>query len=122
MSKKTVILGASPNPSRYAFTAAKMLQEKNIDFVPVGIKKGEVLGKKILNLREKPPIPEVDTITVYIGPQNQPEWYEYLLSLKPNRVIFNPGSENKEFMDLLKEKSIEVIPACSLVMLSSGQF
>ncbi len=122
MNKKTVILGASPNPSRYAFTAAKMLQEKNIDFVPVGIKKGEVLGKKILNLREKPPIQEVDTITVYIGPHNQPEWYDYILSLKPTRVIFNPGSENKEFMDLLKKNAIEVIPACSLVMLSSGQF
>jgi uncharacterized protein len=122
MGKKTVILGASPNPARYSFTAAKMLQQNDIDFIPVGIKKGEVSGKNILNLREKPSIPEVDTVTIYIGPHNQPEWYDYVLSLKPNRVIFNPGAENIVFMDLLKENFIEVVPACTLVMLGSGQF
>ena len=92
MSKKTVILGASPNPSRYSFAAAQMLQEKNIDFIPVGIKKGEVFGRKILNLREKPSILDVDTVTIYIGPHNQPEWYDYVLSLKPNRVIFTSST------------------------------
>ncbi|MCC5936983.1 MAG: CoA-binding protein [Lunatimonas sp.] len=120
--KKTVIIGASPNPSRYAYLAAEMLQQRNIHFVPVGIKSGEVLGQPILNLKEKPPINEVHTITLYIGPQNQPEWYDYLLSLAPKRIIFNPGTENPELAKMAKENGIETLYACNLVMLSSGQF
>ncbi|EON78996.1 hypothetical protein ADIS_0589 [Lunatimonas lonarensis] len=120
--KKTVIIGASPNPARYAYLAAKMLKERKIHFVPVGIKNGEVLGEAILNLKEKPPISEVHTVTLYIGPQNQPEWYDYLLSLSPRRIIFNPGTENPELATLANEKGIETLYACNLVMLSSGQF
>ncbi|MEX2566576.1 MAG: CoA-binding protein [Cyclobacteriaceae bacterium] len=122
MQKKTVILGASPNPARYAYTAAQMMTEKTVDFVPLGIKKGVIFGEKILDLGKRPIIEDVHTITLYIGPQNQPEWYDYVLSLNPKRVIFNPGTENKEFMELLEENHIQVISACSLVMLSSGQF
>jgi predicted CoA-binding protein len=121
-SKKTLILGASPNPSRYAYTAAKMLKENNIPFVPVGIKTGQTSGEKILNLKEKPAVRDVDTVTMYIGPQNQKEWYDYILSLKPRRIIFNPGSENKELMDMAGNLGIEVLPACTLVLLSTGQF
>jgi hypothetical protein len=120
--KKTLIFGATPNPSRYAHTAAKMLHEINIPFVPVGIKSGETFGKKILDLKEKPTISDVHTITMYVGPQNQKEWYDYILSLKPKRMIFNPGSENKELMDIADKAGIEVLPACTLVMLSTGQF
>ncbi|MEX2512178.1 MAG: CoA-binding protein [Cyclobacteriaceae bacterium] len=122
MHKKTVILGASPNPARYAYTAAQMMKENSVDFVPVGIKKGTVFGEEILDLRKRPVIDDVHTVTLYVGPQNQPEWYDYVLSLSPKRVIFNPGTENKEFMELLESNHIQIISACNLVMLSSGQF
>lgn len=120
--KKTVIIGASPNPSRYAFMAAERLDGYGHEFVPVGIKKGEVFGEEILNLREMPSINDVDTVTLYIGPQNQPEWYDYILSLKPNRIIFNPGSENCELKLLAEKKGIEVVEGCTLVMLGVGNY
>ncbi|MDN3686314.1 CoA-binding protein [Cyclobacterium jeungdonense] len=121
-NKKTVILGASPNTSRYAYAAARMLKENDIPFVPVGIKKGQVLGEEILNIREKPPIEDVHTLTLYIGPPNQKEWYDYMISLQPKRIIFNPGTENPELFTLAKSHGIEVLTACNLVMLSTDQF
>ncbi|WP_158860539.1 CoA-binding protein [Lunatibacter salilacus] len=120
--KKTVILGASPNQSRYAYAAAQMLHEQDIPFVPVGIKTGEVFGEKILDLKEKLSIDEVDTVTLYISAKNQPEWYDYILSLKPKRIIFNPGTQNPELSALAKENQIATVSACTLVMLSSGQY
>lgn len=120
--KKTLVVGATANSSRYAFLAARMLNEYGHEFVPIGIKKETVLGKEILNLREKPPIDNIDTITLYIGPQNQPEWYDYLLSLKPKRIIFNPGTENEEFEKMAEAKNVEVVEGCTLVMLRSNQF
>jgi uncharacterized protein len=120
--KKTVIFGASPNQARYAYIAAEMLHERNIAFVPVGIKTGEVFGEKILDLYDKPFIENVDTITMYISAKNQREWYDYILSLKPNRIIFNPGTQNPELSQLAAEHKIHAISACSLVMLSSGQY
>lgn len=120
--KKTLVVGATANTSRYAFLAARMLNEYGHEFVPIGIKKETVLGKEILNLREKPPIDNIDTITLYIGPQNQPEWYGYLLSLKPKRIIFNPGTENDEFEKMAEAKNVEVVEGCTLVMLRSNQF
>lgn len=122
MSKKTVVIGATPDPSRYAFMAMRMLGDYKHEAVPVGIKKGEVLGKSILNLREKPPIEGVDTVTLYIGPQNQPEWYDYILGLNPKRIIFNPGTENDELEKLAGERGIEAVEGCTLVMLRSQQF
>lgn len=122
MSKKTVIVGATANPSRYAFLAASMLTEYDHEIVPVGIKKEEVLGKQILDLRQRPAIDNVDTITLYIGPDHQPEHYEYLLSLKPKRVIFNPGTENPEFEKKLQDAGAEALEACTLVLLRSGQY
>jgi predicted CoA-binding protein len=120
--KKTVIIGASPNPSRYAYVVAEMLSQRKVPFVPVGIKKGELFGEAILDLREKPEISDVHTVTMYLGPQNQPEWYDYILSLKPKRIIFNPGTENSEFFELLREAGVEVSVSCNLVLLSTGQF
>ncbi|HYG19435.1 MAG TPA: CoA-binding protein [Ohtaekwangia sp.] len=122
MSKKTVIIGATDNPSRYAYLAARMLQQYNHEIVPLSIKKGEVLGTPILDLREKPPVSDVDTVTLYIGPQRQPEWYDYILSLKPRRIIFNPGTENTEFEKLAADKGVETLEACTLVMLRSYQY
>lgn len=120
--KKTVIIGASPNPSRYAYMAADRLKKYGHDFVPVGIKKGELFGKEILDLRKKPVIDGVDTVTLYIGPQNQSEWYDYILSLKPKRIIFNPGTENFEFEKLANSAGIEVEASCTLVMLGVGNY
>jgi predicted CoA-binding protein len=122
MSKKTVIIGASPNPSRYAFLAADMLTSYGHEIVPVGIRKGEVSGKPILDLRQKPAIKDVDTVTLYIGPRHQAEWYDYILSLHPKRVIFNPGTENDELIRKLEESGAETLEACTLVMLRSRQF
>lgn len=119
---KTVIIGATPNTSRYAYLASEMLMEYDHEFVPVGIKKGELFGKQILDIRTKPVISDVDTVTMYIGPQHQPEWYDYIIGLKPRRIIFNPGTENYEFETLAKENNIEPIEACTLVMLRTGQY
>ena len=120
--KKTVIIGATTNPSRYAYIAAGTLHEHDVEFVPVGIKKGIVFGKEILDLKSKPEINDVDTITLYINPANQKEWYDYFLSLNPKRVIFNPGTENPELENILKNKNIFTLEACTLVMLRTGQF
>ena len=121
-SKKTIIIGATTNPSRYAYMAAERLSGANVEFVPVGIKKGEVLGQEILPIREKPMVENVHTVTMYIGPQNQPEWYDYILSLKPKRILFNPGTENDVFQTMAKEKQIEVVEGCTLVMLGVGTY
>lgn len=122
MSKKTVIIGATPNPARYAFLAADNLRRKGHEFVPVGVRKADVLGTPIQPIFDKPQIPGVDTITLYIGPQRQPEWYDYLLGLKPKRIIFNPGTENAEFEKMAEAKGIEVVEGCTLVMLRTGQY
>jgi uncharacterized protein len=118
----TVIIGATTNSSRYAFVAAGMLREYNHEIIPVGIKKGEVYGRSILNINQRPLLSDVDTITLYIGPRHQPEHYDYILSLKPRRVIFNPGTENPEFQKMLEESGTEVMEACTLVLLRSGQY
>ncbi len=120
--KKTVIIGATPNPERYAFLAAERLKKHEVDFVPVGIKKGELFGKQILDLRSKPKIEDVDTVTLYIGPEHQAEWEDYILSLKPKRIIFNPGTENPEFANRASSLGIETLPACTLTMLSVGNY
>ncbi len=122
MSKKTVIVGASTNPARYAYLAANMLNDYQHEIVPIGVKQGVLAGKEILDLREKPAIDDVDTVTLYIGPRHQPAWYDYLLGLKPKRIIFNPGTENDEFQKLAEENEIEVLEACTLVMLRSNQY
>ncbi|EIM77817.1 hypothetical protein A3SI_05519 [Nitritalea halalkaliphila LW7] len=120
--KKTVILGASPNPIRYSYMAAELLKEKEIPFVPVGIKPGEVFGEEILDIREFPEIPDVHTVTLYMSAKNQEPYYDYIRSLKPKRVIFNPGAENKEFAAELEKENIEARNYCNLVMLRTGLF
>jgi uncharacterized protein len=122
MNKKTVIIGATTNPSRYAYLAAEMLHKYKHAIVPLGIKKGEVLGQQILDINQRPKIGEVDTVTLYIGPQHQPEHYDYLISLKPKRFIFNPGTENPEFEKLVEESGAEAVEACTLVMLRTEQY
>ncbi|WP_316823173.1 CoA-binding protein [Pedobacter gandavensis] len=118
--KNTLIIGASPNPMRYAYKAAHMLKAKGHPIVNVGVKKGEVAGVVI----EQPVIlhENIDTITLYVGEEIQHSYYDYILQTNPKRVIFNPGTENKELELLLKENSIEPVEACTLVLLSTGQY
>jgi predicted CoA-binding protein len=119
---KTVIIGATTDPARYAYLAAERLTAYGHEIVPVGIRTGELFGKSILNIRQKPEVKDVDTVTLYIGPHRQPEWYDYILSLKAKRIIFNPGTENPEFEAKVEESGSEVIEGCTLVMLGTGQF
>ena len=121
-NKKTVVLGASPNPTRYSYMACHMLNDHSYAFVPVSIKHGEIAGEDILDIRNSPEISEVHTLTMYVGKPNQLEYYNYFLSLSPKRVIFNPGSENNELSKLFRQAEIEVVEACTLVMLRTGQF
>jgi uncharacterized protein len=118
--KKTLVFGASNNPERYAYRAVHALQNKGFEVVPVGIKKGEVAGLPIL--LGHPEISEVDTITLYVGEERQKEHYDYLLSLQPKRIIFNPGAENAELLSLANTKGIETVEGCTLVMLSIGAY
>lgn len=122
IDKLTLIVGATTNPSRYAFFAAQRLSQYGVDFIPIGIKKGEVMGKSILDLHTKPNLKNVHTITLYIGPNHQSEWIDYLIGLRPQRIIFNPGTENAEFMQKAKDSGILVLDACTLVMLSTSQY
>lgn len=118
--KKTLIIGASPNPERYAYRAAHMLTSKGHDIVNVGIKNGSVAGVEI----EKPGVvhSDIDTVTLYIGPYLQTQYYDYILKTKPKRVVFNPGTENAELEGLLVANGIEPVEACTLVLLSTGQY
>ncbi len=118
----TLVVGATPNPMRYAFTAMEMLHNAGFDFVPVGVRRDEVFGKPILHIRDQPQLDDIHTVTLYVGPAKQPEYYDYLLSLKPERIIFNPGTENKEFARLASQQGINVVNACTLVMISTGQY
>ena len=120
--RKTVIVGATPNPSRYAYLAAERLTSHNEKFVPIGIKKGEVFGEQILDIRQKPRIENVDTITLYLNVFNQREWEDYFLSLNPKRIIFNPGAENVELARRAELQGIKSQNACTLVMLGSGVY
>lgn len=118
--KNTLIIGATPNPTRYAYRAAQMLTAKGHTIINIGIKQGEVAGVKI----EKPdqPYTDIDTVTLYIGPDLQPSYYDYIIDTKPKRVIFNPGTENSTFQKMLNLHNIEPIEACTLVLLSIGQY
>lgn len=118
--KKTLILGASPNPSRYAFEAAYRLVQAGYEIIPVGIKKGAVAGHEIIQAPEI--YPDVHTVTLYLGAVHQKEWYDYLLSLKPQRIIFNPGTENPELHKMAQAAGIQSVEACTLVMLSIGNY
>ncbi|MXV51912.1 CoA-binding protein [Pedobacter sp. HMF7647] len=118
--KKTLIIGATPNPERYAYLAANKLKRFGHDIVNVGIKNGEVAGVPIERAGDIHN--DIDTITMYVGPSHQPEYYEYILKTNPKRIIFNPGTENRELEDLARENGIEPLDACTLVLLSTGQY
>ena len=118
--KNTLIIGATPNPGRYAYRAAHMLTSKGHSIINVGIKTGEVAGVVI----EKPEKihDDVHTVTLYIGAAVQESYFDYLVKTNPKRVIFNPGAENNKLEEVLAENGIEVVHACTLVLLSTGQY
>ena len=120
MHKKTLVLGASENPSRYSNIAINRLTSYNHPVVAVGRRAGNVAGVNFDT--DTPAYEDVDTITLYLNPTNQQPYYDYILSLKPKRVIFNPGTENDELIGLLQENNIEPVIACTLVMLGTGQY
>ncbi len=118
--KKTLVIGASQNPSRYAYKATMMLKTHQHKVVPYGLREGEIDGIKIIT--EWPHTQDFDTVTLYLNPHNQKELYERILNLKPKRVVFNPGTENTELEQKLENAGIEALRACTLVLLSTGQY
>ena len=118
--KKTLVIGATEKPGRYANLAAHSLLRHGHAIELLGLKSGEIDGHAIQT--GQPSLENVDTVTMYVGPRNQPDLYEYIKSLRPRRVIFNPGAENPEFQKQLQADGIEPIEACTLVMLSIGTY
>ena len=118
--KKTVVIGASPNPQRYAHTATEMLMDNDFEVVPVGLRNGKIRNLDILT--GQPDIDDVHTVTLYVGPKNQMHWKDYIFSLNPERIIFNPGTEGSTFEKEAQERGIEVLRACTLVMISIGNY
>ena len=118
--KKTVVLGASNNPSRYSYLAINRLRAHDHPVVAVGKKSGQVGDVGIVTDHE--PEQDVDTVTLYLNPMNQVEYYDYILNLHPKRIIFNPGTENEKLIRMAKDNQIEPVIACTLVMLSTGQY
>lgn len=118
--KKTLVLGASENPARYSYLAINGLKNNQHPVVAIGKKAGTVAGIQIET--EQKPWHDIDTITLYLNPQNQIKYYEYIISLHPKRIIFNPGTENDELAELARNNDIKTLEACTLVMLSTGQY
>lgn len=118
--KKTLVLGASLNPDRYSNLAINRLVNHGHTVEAVGLRKGEVAGVTIST--EKEDFKDIDTVTLYLNPKRQEEYYDYIISLNPKRVIFNPGTENPDFYKLLKENNIENEVACTLVLLGTDQY
>ncbi len=120
MPKKTLIIGASTNPSRYSFSAVQALKSNGHPVVAIGVKSGAIDGIEIQ--KGKPDFPGIDTVSLYIGPYAQESYKDYLIKLKPRRVIFNPGTENLALFDLCEQNNIEAVEACTLVMLATNQY
>ena len=120
MAKKTLVIGASENPNRYSYIAINMLREYQHPVVAIGNKEGTVMDVHFS--KERIQYDDIDTITLYLNPLNQKGYYDYILSLNPKRIIFNPGTENEELEALATKQGIEALDACTLVLLRSGQY
>ncbi len=120
MHKKTLVLGASPNPDRYSYLAVERLSLKNHPIIAVGHKPGKIgaiaIEKNIAVVKD------IHTITLYLNSKNQEAYYDEIIALQPKRIIFNPGAENEALKKIAEENGIETIEACTLVMLSTGQY
>ncbi|MCO5241078.1 MAG: CoA-binding protein [Chitinophagaceae bacterium] len=118
--KKTLILGASDNPQRYSYLALERLRNAGHEVVAIG--KRKITVKDVPVDIEKKAYPGIHTVTLYLNPAHQKEYYDYILSLHPQRIIFNPGTENEEFEQMANRQGIETLEACTLVLLSTGQY
>lgn len=118
--KKTVVLGANPHPDRFAYKATVSLNAHGHEVVPIGLREGVINGIKIV--KGKPPLDNVDTVTLYLRAENQVQYYDYILSLKPKRIIFNPGTENNELYQMARENGIQPLEGCTLIMLAIGTY
>jgi uncharacterized protein len=118
--KKTLVLGASDNPARYSYLAIQRLRSHGHPVVGIGRKNTKVAD--VIIEKEKMPVDDIDTVTLYLNPTHQQEYYDYIISLNPKRIIFNPGTENDTLVKLAKEKNIRTLEACTLVLLSTGQY
>ncbi len=119
-SKKTLVIGASDNPERYSNMAIHRLHKNGHEVVAIGRKEVVVDGLEVT--KENKVFENVDTVTLYVNPSHQEAYYDYILSLHPKRIIFNPGTENPTFEQLAEAKGITTIEACTLVMLATGQY
>ena len=117
---KTLVVGVSPGKDRYANQAVRALRAAGHEVVAIGPREGESGGVPILT--GIPPLDGIDTVTLYVNPQRQGAMVNYLLSLSPRRIIFNPGTENPDFQQRAEAVGVEVVVGCTLVMLSLGQF
>ena len=120
MNKKTIVIGASPKADRYSYKAVKMLEKNNHEVVPLGFENTTIDNLPIET--EWKDYSDIDTITLYLNPTRQKAYYDYILKQKPKRIIFNPGTENPELEKLAKDNQIETLDACTLVLLSTGQY
>lgn len=120
MGKDTVVIGATSSPEKYGYKATVSLNKHGHNVYPVDLRAGKVEDIEVQS--GKPDIKNVDTVTLYVGPKNQEMWQDYIFSLKPKRIIFNPGTENPVFEKAAQEKGIETIEACTLVLLSIGNY
>jgi uncharacterized protein len=118
--KITLVLGASDKPERYSYLAVNRLRAKGHPVLAIGKKKVTVSDVDVDT--EKKPFTGIDTVTLYLNPANQKEYYDYILSLHPKRIIFNPGAENHELAELAENNGIKAMEACTLVLLGTGQF
>ena len=119
-NKKTLVLGASLKPDRYSHKAITMLVEKGHSVIAIGSNRGEVAG--IVIRTKNIPLANINTVTLYLNATRQKEYYNYILETKPKRVIFNPGTENQEFYQLLQQNKISIEIACTLVLLATNQY
>lgn len=119
-NKKTLVIGASIKEERYSYKAVRMLQDHKIPHVAFGNREGDINGTPIT--KEFPTDTDFDTVTLYLSARNQGDYYDKIINLKPKRVIFNPGTENTEFENILKENGIESEIACTLVLLSTNVY
>ncbi len=119
-TKKTLVLGASPNAERYSFRAATELTYHKHPVALLGRRAGKIGDHDIDTVAQQ--YSGIDTVTMYLGPDNQIEYYQYIISLQPKRVIFNPGAENEGFCKMLEKNGVECLNACTLVMLSIGNY
>lgn len=120
MIEKTLVLGASLKPNRYSNYAIQRLVANNIETVAFGLKEGIIAGVQIDT--ELKPYLNVHTVTLYLNSKRQKDYYDYIVSLKPKRVIFNPGTENPELFSILDQNNINYEAACTLVLLATNQY